>query len=397
MYIMPQPLHRNRPLAWVLMAQFCSAWADNALLIIAIALLKQQGLPEQVPWLQASFMIPFILLAPFVGAMADHFSKGCVMFIANGIKLSGAALILLQFPLIGYFIAGIGATLYSPAKYGILGQLVSPEHLVRANGWLEGSTIVAILTGVVLGGLLADSNLGWALTAVIGMYLLASMINLAIPQLPRERTTPIIMTHLWREFWQNSRILIQHTNARLSLFSTSIFWSAGASLRLMLFAWVPAIFLVTDNQLPSTMMGMVSIGIVMGAGYAAWKLSIQDSRRALWAGLCLGPILFALSLTESHLWAFVWLIGLGTAGGILIVPLNALLQHTGQQTVGSGSALALQNLFENSLMFISVSMYGMLMNSYAITSIMQVFALLILLFMLGIMLSSRQQHANEGL
>ena len=389
---MPQPLHRNRPLAWVLIAQFCSAWADNALLIIAIALLKHQGLPDQVPWLQASFILPFIVLAPFVGAIADHVSKGRVMFFANGIKLSGALLVLFQFPVIGYLIAGVGATLYSPAKYGILGQLVSSDQLVRANGWLEGSTIVAILTGVVLGGLLADTNLSWALITVIGMYLLASMINLAIPHLPRERTTPLILSELWHEFWHNSRLLLQHPSARLSLLSTSVFWSAGASLRLMLFAWVPAVFLVTDNQLPSTMMGMVSIGIVLGAGYAAWRLAITDSKRALWAGLCLGPILWALSLTESTLWAFVLLIGLGAAGGLLIVPLNALLQHTGQQTVGSGSALALQNLFENSLMLISVTVYGMVMDHYPISHIMQAFALLILLSMIAIMLSARRHN-----
>jgi len=175
------------PMGAVLLAQFFSAFADNALLITAIALVKSQGHLGWIPLLQAFFVIPFILLAPFVGALADAFPKGRVMLFANGLKLTGAASMAAGLhPLLCYAMAGVGAAAYSPAKYGILSQLFGPDKLVKANGMLEGSTIVAILLGVLVGGWLADQSLTWAFTGVIGVYTLAAVINLLIPRLPPE-------------------------------------------------------------------------------------------------------------------------------------------------------------------------------------------------------------------
>ena len=178
---------RSRPMLAVLLAQFLSAFGDNALLITAIGLVKSQGHLEWIPLLQVCFVLPFILLAPFVGALADAFPKGRVMLLANGLKLGAAALMAAGFnPLFCYGLAGLGAAAYSPAKYGILSQLFGPEKLVKANGLLEGSTIVAILLGVVAGGWLADQGLAWAFTGVIGVYALAAAVNLLIPRLPPE-------------------------------------------------------------------------------------------------------------------------------------------------------------------------------------------------------------------
>jgi LPLT family lysophospholipid transporter-like MFS transporter len=369
---------RSNPLIAVYSSQALSAFADNALLIIAIALLKNANIGEQIPWLQAGFLLPFVILAPFLGVFADSLSKGRVMLFGNGIKLLGAGMVLFTpLTLIGYAIVGIGAAIYSPAKYGILGQLVSTDKLVRANGWMEGSTLVAILLGVVIGGVLADWSVMGALWLVLSFYALAMLINLLIPKLASERSYQgesvwLLIT----DFYHHLGTLWRNRDARLSLTGTSLFWAMGSSLRLMLFAWVPVALLVDDNQLPATLMGVVSIGIMLGAGLAAWRLQIHNSRLALWGGLAIAPLLFALVLTQNLIIAGIVLVGIGIAGGWFIVPLNALLQQRGHESIGAGRALAIQNLFENTAMFLAVSLYGSLTSYWDINTIIFGFALI---------------------
>ena len=226
----------------VLVAQFFSALADNAVLIIAIVTVKAIGAGHQVPLLQEAFVVPFILLAPFAGPIADGFPKGRVMLLANILKLAGAMVMAAGLnPLMAYSLVGIGATLYSPAKYGILTQLVDPGRLVRANGMLEGSTIVAILLGVLLGGWLADHSVFWAFGGVLAAYLLAACANLFIPRLDPERPVATFRPGvLFPKFFSSFRTLFSNPDARFSLLGTSIFWGSGVTLRLLLFAWVPA-------------------------------------------------------------------------------------------------------------------------------------------------------------
>ena len=257
----------------VLAAQFLSALGDNAILITAIAIVKAQGLPHLVPQLQEFFVVPFILLAPFVGQFADAFPKGRVMLGANLIKLCGALAMLSGInPLAAYGLIGIGAAMYSPAKYGILSQMFGPALLVRANGMMEGSTIVAILLGVVLGGWLTDHSINWAFIGVLAAYSLAALANLFIPRLPAEHAGAHF--HPWRltrQFWSALSGLFKNPDSRFSLLGTSMFWGSGTTLRLLLFAWVPAALLITDNQTPANLMGAVSIGIVLGAlGAGLW-------------------------------------------------------------------------------------------------------------------------------
>lgn len=117
---MKQNNHNNSALVAVYSAQFLSAFADNALLICAIALLKSLEQSAAIPWLQSVFVLPFVLLAPFVGVFADSLPKGRVMMIGNALKLVGAiAFIFNASPLFAYALVGIGAAIYSPAKYGI--------------------------------------------------------------------------------------------------------------------------------------------------------------------------------------------------------------------------------------------------------------------------------------
>jgi LPLT family lysophospholipid transporter-like MFS transporter len=391
-------LLRQRPLLAVYSAQFCSAFADNALLITAIAILKSMEQSQQIPWLQAIFVLSFILLAPFVGVFADSHSKGRVMMLGNGLKLIGAASLILDvYPLWGYALVGIGAAIYSPAKYGILTQLVSSERLVKANAWMEGSTLVAILLGVVIGGFLADWSVVASLWLLIGVYMLAALLNLGIPKLAAERPYQgESLKQLLFIFAQEVSALWRHQQARATLIGTSAFWATGSTLRLMLFAWVPVALLVEDNQLPATLMGMVSIGIMIGAGFAAWRLQHHQLMHALLGGLLLSPLLFALAYTTNLSLAVLLLIAIGAAGGWFIVPLNAALQHHGQEHMGTGRALAVQNLWENVAMFVAVSIYGLVIGSVDVISLIILLSLLLGAILIALILNlARKQQTPD--
>jgi LPLT family lysophospholipid transporter-like MFS transporter len=345
----------------VLTAQFLSALADNAILIAAIAVAKANGMPRLVPLLQEAFVVPFILLAPFAGAIADGFSKGRVMLAANLLKLVGAVAMALGFnPLLAYFLVGVGATSYSPAKYGILTQMFGAERLVKANGMLEGSTIAAILLGVLLGGWLADHSMAWAFGGVIACYGIATGANLLIPRLPAEsggfRFEPLV---LLRRFGVALRTLFGNPDARFSLLGTSIFWGSGSTLRLVLFAWVPAALLLNDNQTPANLMGALSVGIVAGAAAAGAFVSLAKVNRALVGGVVLGPLIMVMALVHALYGAYAVMVAIGLFGGFFVVPLNALLQERGHESVGAGSALAVQNFSENLVMLLFVEAYSL--------------------------------------
>ena len=344
----------------VLAAQFLSALADNAILIAAIAIVKAQGLPHLVPLLQESFVVPFILLAPFVGQVADGFPKGRVMLVANMVKLAGAlAMVQGVNPLTAYALIGIGAAMYSPAKYGILAQMFGPAALVKANGMMEGSTIVAILLGVVLGGWLADQSLAWAFTGVVSAYGFAALANLFVPSLPAENAEAHFHPwHLVRQFLGSVMSLLKNPDSRFSLLGTSMFWGSGTTLRLMLFAWVPVALLITDNQTPANLMGAVSVGIVLGALGAGLWVSLANVNRALLGGLLLGPSILLIVFIHDLTFAMISMVAIGIFGGFFVVPLNALLQERGHATIGAGNALAVQNFAENIAMLVFVGIYG---------------------------------------
>jgi len=354
-----QPL-ASRGMIAVLIAQFLSALADNALLFAAIALLKSYSAPSwQIPMLQEFFVVAFILLAPFVGPFADGFPKGRVMLIANLLKLLGASAMLMGMnPLLSYGLVGLGAAAYSPAKYGILSELVSDKYLVKANGLMEGSTIVAILLGAVLGGKLADSSVTIALISICACYLTAATANLMIPKLTAVKPNQsFAFMPLVRHFILALKTLFSNKDARLSLLGTSVFWGAGSTLRLLLVAWVPVALGISDLSLPANLSGAVAIGIAVGAALAASLISLKNVNRVLPVGMAIGVLIMIFAHT-SHLYAAIaLLILIGAAGGFYVVPLNALLQERGHETVGAGNAVAVQNFFENCTMLALVGLY----------------------------------------
>ena len=377
---------KSRPMFALLIAQFLSALADNALLIVAIALMKTTGQVDHISWLQIGFVLPFIVLAPFVGAVADAYPKGRVMLVGNAIKLVGTVMIMMGVsPVLSYLIVGIGATLYSPAKYGILTQFFHADNLVKANSWLEGSTIAAILLGVVLGGLFADKSIQIALMGVVTIYALATITNLFIPRLRAEcELQRWRFVQLVAGFWRAIVILIKDPAAFISLLGTSLFWGSGAALRLMLFVWVPLALGIADNQTPANLMGVLSVGIVIGAVIAATSINLAGVHKAFIGGLLIGPLIVMLAWQTTIYPTVLLLIALGAAGGVFIVPLNALLQQRAHMSVGVGHGLAIQNLFENITMLILVSSYSG-MAAYSVTHVMTALGLILLLSISGLL------------
>ena len=373
----------SRGMVAVLIAQFISALADNALLFAAIALLKSQLAPNwQIPLLQEFFVVAFILLAPFVGPFADGFPKGRVMLIANLLKLLGASAMVLGLnPLLAYGLVGIGAAAYSPAKYGILSELVSAEKLVKANGLIEGSTIVAILLGAVLGGKLADSSVSIALLAICAFYLLAAIANTFIPRLAVARpNTKLSPPKMVKEFLEALKVLSTNKDARFSLIGSSVFWGTGSTLRLLLVAWVPVALGINDLSMPANLSGAVAIGIAIGAALAANFIRLEHVNRVLPAGLLIGVLIMLFAHSTQLYMAIGLLILIGAAGGFYVVPLNALLQERGHETVGAGNAVAVQNFFENFCMMTLVGLYIVLeKNDVPVITTTYVFGGIILL------------------
>lgn len=352
----------NKGMKAVLISQFITAFADNAILFAILAQLSARHYPEwSQPMLQMVFVLTFIVLAPFVGQIADSFPKGRVMLLSNGCKLIGAVVICLGAdPFLGYGLIGVGAAAYSPAKYGILGELTTGEQLVKANGLIEASTIVAILLGSVTGGFLSDYHIMMALILCTVMYGLAALTNLSIPRLPPAKTglsrNPRTMMST---FFRATVSLWKNQESRFSLTGTSLFWGAGVTLRLMLVLWVPAALGITGQTMPTLLNAMVAVGIVAGAGLAARFITLETVRRCMPAGILIGVMVIIFTFQTSVIPANITLILLGVFGGLFVVPLNALLQKRGKETVGAGNAIAVQNMGENGAMLLMLGLYSL--------------------------------------
>ena len=343
-------------------AQFLSAFGDNALLFATLALLKSQLYPDwSQPILQMVFVGAYIVFAPFVGQVADSFAKGRVMMFANSLKLLGAASICVGVnPFIGYTLVGIGAAAYSPAKYGILGELTTGDKLVKANGLMESSTIAAILLGSMAGGILADWHVLAALGVCAVVYAGAVVANLFIPKLPAARPGQSWrFTPMTASFFNACRGLWHNGETRFSLIGTSMFWGAGVTLRFLLVLWVPTVLGITDNATPTYLNAMVAVGIVVGAGAAAKLVTLQTVARCMPAGVLIGVVVLLFSLQHALLPAYALLFLMGILGGFFVVPLNALLQERGKHTVGAGNAIAVQNLGENAAMLLMLGVYSL--------------------------------------
>ena len=368
----------------LLIAQFLSALADNALLFAAIAVLQQMNAPEwHEPLLLQFFVISYIVLAPFVGSFADALPKGRVMFIANGIKLFGSVSMILGMPpLYAYGIVGIGAATYSPAKYGILTELLPPEKLVSANGWMEGSTVIAIILGAIVGGKMASISPQGAMVAIAFMYLVAAGFNMFIPKLPIDhaiaKKDPL---YILSDFYRSFVALWRDPQGQVSLSVTTLFWGAGATLRLVVIAWAGIILgfgLDHATQLTAT----VAVGVALGSIIAARFITLENSVKVLPAGIVMGVLVIGMAfVTEWHLAALL-LFTIGVLSGFFVVPLNALLQHRGHLLIGAGHSIAVQNFNENlGILLLSGAYTLMVKANLEINYIVIIFGLFVIISM----------------
>ena len=377
----------SKGFAPLLIAQFLSALADNALLFAAIALLAQLNAPNwHQPLLLQFFVISYIILAPFVGGIADAYPKGRVMFYSNAIKFIGSLSMLLGMqPLYAYAIVGVGAAAYSPAKYGILTELLPPKELVIANGWMEGSTVFAIILGSIIGGALAQFDPLIAIIIITGLYLLAAVFNRYIPLFPiNHKLTKKNPLFMMKDFWHAFKVLWKDPEGQLSLAVTTLFWGAGASLRLIVIAW--ASYALQFNLEEATRLtAMVAFGIAIGSVIAARYISLKDSVKVLPAGILMGG--FVMTMVVIHDWHIAALIFLliGALSGFFIVPLNALLQHRGHLLIGAGHSIAVQNFNENiGILLLSGTYTWMVREEFSINTIIILLGLFVSITMLAI-------------
>jgi LPLT family lysophospholipid transporter-like MFS transporter len=360
----------------IMSAQFFSSLADNALFVTAVELLKSDGAPE---WQRAAlvpmFALFYVVLAPFVGAFADAKPKGQVMLISNTIKVVGCLMMLFGVhPLIAYAVVGLGAAAYSPAKYGILTELLPASQLVKANGWIEGLTIASIILGVLLGGQLVGHTLSSGLLAcdfplittgidtppeaaiciLVLIYGIAAWFNTRIPftgaALVPLRSNPdkslaYNLLALLPDFWHCTQRLWQDKLGQISLATTTLFWGVSGNLRYIVLAWSAAALGYSTTQ-ASSLVGVVAIGTAVGAVLASLRSRLDHATNVIPLGILMGVLVVGMNFIDNLWLAIPFLIVLGGLGGYLVVPMNALLQHRGHNLMGAGRSIAVQNFNE---------------------------------------------------
>lgn len=403
----------------IMAAQFFSALADNALLIASIALLIDFfQRPDLSPLLKFYFTVSYVVLAPFVGAFADSMPKGHVMLISNTIKIAGCLLLLFNVhPLLAYGIVGLGAAAYSPAKYGILTELLPPKDLVLANAWIEGLTVSAIIIGTVIGGVLISPKISGFLggfdlpgintgidtapemaIAVIGVfYLLAALFNLFVPNTGVDHK-PVHRNpwYLVRDFGHCVKLLWTDKLGQISLAVTTLFWAAGATLQFIVLDWAKVALNLPLNQ-ASMLQGVVAIGVAVGAILAARMVPIQNATKVLPVGAFMGVLVISMVAITSLPLSIVLLILIGASAGFFVVPMNALLQHRGHILVGAGHSIAVQNFNENAGILVMVGTYYLLVKAdVSVNGATIIFGLFTTFAMLMIMNWYRCNLTNNG-
>lgn len=410
-------------------AQALSSVADNALLIAAIALIADLHGPDwMAPMMKWWFALAYVALAAFVGAFADTLPKGRVMFVTNAVKMAGCALMFgcqsfglsndsqLAAVFIAYTLVGVGAAAYSPAKYGIVTEMLPPQDLVKGNSWIEGLTVVSIIIGTVVGGLLINPTISeallshpWISTVVhtrteaaillIGIiYMAAALTNLAIPRTnvtyPRQERNPVKLIAVFSDY---VRILWHDKLGQISLAVTTLFWGAGATLQFIVIEW-GAQHLGYRLDQSSVLMGVAAIGTVIGAMLAG-RVPLRRALSVLPIGIAMGFTVMLMPLVHDKWAVYTLLLIIGGLSGYFVVPMNALLQHRGHVLLSAGHSIAVQNFNEQLNILLMLAVYSlMLWLQLPINMIIVIFGSLVATLMLVIMRWNRLNHReNPGL
>ncbi len=353
----------------IMAAQFFSSLADNMLWVVVIAALRSLDEPQWMePLPKLFFVVSYVIFAWYVGAFADSMPKGRVMFLTNMIKVTGCFLMFLDIhPLAAYAVVGLGAAAYSPAKYGILTELLPPKQLVIANGWIEGLTVASIILGIGLGGqlinpkvtrMLLDIDIPYINTGietppeawltVIGiLYVVAAGFNLRIPDTGVDhRIANKNPLHLLYEFFHGNRLLWRDKLGQVSLATTTLFWGAGATMQLMVVRWAEVTLQLSLSN-ATLLQAVVGVGTGIGAVLAARFVSLHNSANVIPLGVGMGLLVLAMVFVTNLPMAIIVLLLIGACAGFFVVPMNALLQHRGHILMGAGSSIAVQNFNEN--------------------------------------------------
>ncbi len=425
----------NRGFYTVMAAQFFSSLADNALLIAAIALLLDlHGPAWMTPLLKFFFTISYVVLAAFVGAFADTLPKGRVMFITNTIKIIGCALmffydlydylgVLGMSPhlvvLTAYAVVGLGAAAYSPAKYGILTEMLPPRQLVVANGWIEGLTVASIILGTMLGGALINPKVSALLLSidipridtgidtapeaailVISMfYLIAAVFNLHIPdtgaRYHKQTRNPVVMV---RDFAECFITLWRDKLGQISLAVTTLFWGAGATLQFIVLKWAEHQLNLPLSQ-GAILQGIVAIGVALGAVIAGRLVPLKNSLQVLPVGVAMGFAVMSLIFVTWMPLVYFLLVLVGALAGFFVVPMNALLQHRGHVLLSAGHSIAVQNFNENLNILLMLALYALMIHAdFSINTIIVLFGVFVsLTMMMVIKLHNYNQSREDSL
>jgi len=395
----------------IMAAQFFSALADNALLITAIALLREIHAPaEYEPMLKLFFTVSYVALAAFVGAFADSMPKGKVMFISNAIKVTGCLMMIFDTnPLYAYAVVGLGAAAYSPAKYGILTEYLPHNKLVVANSWIEGLTVSAIILGTIAGGWLispavnevfgyVDQHLfggndgrllDYSMTVIVVLYGLAALINLWIPDTGVDHKVlnrnPVRLVH---DFTHCVKLLWQDKLGQITLAVTTLFWGAGATLQFIMLRWAEEALGIRLDQ-ATYLQAVFAVGIAAGAILAGKLVPINQSVRVIGVGIAMGLSAVLMVLVQSIMPAIVLMLAVGAMAGFFVVPMNALLQHRGHILMGAGHSIAVQNFNENLSILVMLGLYALLVSTdLSVEAVIVLFAL----FVAGSMYAVRRWH-----
>jgi MFS family permease len=414
----------------IMAAQFFSSLADNALLIAAIALLKDLHAPNwMTPLLKLFFVLSYVVLAAFVGAFADSRPKGRVMFVTNTIKVVGCITMLVgAHPLIAYGIVGFGAAAYSPAKYGILTELLPPDRLVAANGWIEGTTVGSIILGTVLGGALISPHIAApilrqhiptvntpaeaAMLVIMGIYVIAALFNLRIPdtgaRYPKQERGPI---KLITDFADCFLVLWRDKLGQISLAVTTLFWGAGATLQFIVLKWAEVSLNMSLSE-AAILQAVVAVGVAGGAIFAASRVPLKKSLSVLPVGIMMGiavmlmafytrdlfPAHWGIYFGRMHvpgylIFAYIFLMVVGGLSGFFVVPMNALLQHRGHVLLSAGHSIAVQNFNENLSVLVMLCLYAVLVwLDVPVTTVIVLFGTFVCVMMWFVM---RRHQANQ--
>jgi MFS family permease len=413
----------------IMAAQFFSSLADNALFIAAIALIQLlEGPAWMTPMVKWGFAVSYVVLAAFVGAFADTLPKGRVMFITNSIKIVGCFVIFFfdafnfvgngQFWIVfyGYMIVGIGAAMYSPAKYGILTELLPPDQLVKGNGWIEGLTVISIILGTVVGGALISPKVSAALLSydipfidmgvdtapeaailvIAVFYAIAAVFNLNIPdtgaRYAAQSRNPI---KLVTDFWRYVDTLWRDKLGQISLAVTTLFWGAGATLQLIVLEWGKQQLGLRLDQ-ASILMGITAVGTVVGAVIAGKFMTLKTALKVLPFGVAMGLFVMVMPFTFAKPAVYSVLILVGGLGGFFVVPMNALLQHRGHVLLSAGHSIAVQNFNEQLNILLMVAAYSVMLSfKWHINTVIVIFGSVVAVLMVAIMYWNRVNHQRN--